>query len=784
MPESSRRSVRDSRSAKSSIDLEVPAWLAEAVAPWRVDAAALVESGGVRLELRSKRSRVPVLVELPEAGGALAMSILDPRVSPRLARSFVQALGKSLRQHPRTRAWLGQLGELARRLRGESSGTAGGDEHLAALIEAWRIWPARDSDPTRQIPELPRVVAELELSREARAATILHRFARAEVLEGLSEWAELPKVSEDASFVELLAEAAALGIVGRREHAGAALERASEAASDEQAWLAIARAYEGLDMRESALAAHERVVALRGTAWDRLRLARVRGDFAPGEAIPRPDERASAGEKCSFVRQVIKVLDAAGRHDDGLVLIGELLDELPAPPPPDLAMRAAQLHLWRVEGEQARAGLAALAGAVDDGRVELIEGALAVLEGRPAEGLKILDEAETSGTATALEVLLWKAEAHLALDQPEQALACVDEHIIRENTLVAYLLKLLCVAKLKSVEELGRSIESRTFLDGLVLDVLPSLCEPEALAAARADPSQLAGLVRALLDDMGGNRGAKATWCQRGESGTRLERVRVRPSGREAAVDNLVRIRSEPPELVLAGFEEVAREYAISPHPWTYRGELLIWLGRYEDALVSFEQADTRAPTRWSYVGRAAAYDLLGRAEEADHWTAEGAKRFGELETATTHVYRGERLRKLERWDAAKRDLDIALAVKQRRIGARINLALVHRAFDEDEAWAREVERIRRDAPAYVFEAGGRAGRELDPELLTTMLELMVGNRSSFLHTMIAEGEFRVVPDPGRWVAHARLCLALGRAALGREISRRMLPGRGEPRAL
>ena len=49
----------------------------------------------------------------------------------------------------------------------------------------------------------------------------------------------------------------------------------------------------------------------------------------------------------------------------------------------------------------------------------------------------------------------------------------------------------------------------------------------------------------------------------------------------------------------------------------------------------------------------------------------------------------------------------------------------------------------------------------VERELLLRALELMVGNRSSFLHTIIdGEGRFRVVPEPERWVAHARLCAA------------------------
>ena len=42
-----------------------------------------------------------------------------------------------------------------------------------------------------------------------------------------------------------------------------------------------------LDLSSYAAGQLEMVVALRGGDWDRLRLARARGGFAPGEALPR-----------------------------------------------------------------------------------------------------------------------------------------------------------------------------------------------------------------------------------------------------------------------------------------------------------------------------------------------------------------------------------------------------------------------------------------------------------------------------------------------------------------
>jgi hypothetical protein len=111
---------------------------------------------------------------------------------------------------------------------------------------------------------------------------------------------------------------------------------------------------------------------------------------------------------------------------------------------------------------------------------------------------------------------------------------------------------------------------------------------------------------------------------------------------------------------------------------------------------------------------------------------------------------------------------------KTRRIGARINLALVYDAQGETERYAEQTARLRIDAPAYCWEAGARGDQPLEPTMLLTMLERMVGNRSSFLHSLIGvDGEFRIVPEPERWIAHARLSLPQARDDLGRMLAAR-----------
>ena len=683
-------------------------WLSAAVQPWCITQARLWHSGGLALDLRSERAGVLVVVEV--AGTGLRVAVRGRGRSDH-RDALQRALTRALEREPKLRGYLARLTALRNRFDGSDEGS---DEFNDA-IELWRTWP------------------EHERPRSARAAVTLHRIARGEVLATLREWTALGEPGSSPSFVERHLDALMLGLLGRRDDALDALVQAQASEIDPERWLAIARAYEALDAKDSAIPAHEQVIARRGDKWDFLRLARAGHQLSLDE-IPKLAPDASTPERVAFVGELVEVFCETGRFDNALTAIRGLLDGERTDVPDDLLLRAATLHLWRGEHELARECSSALEA---DPRAKLIEGALACIEGRPKEALEILATIESDGS-TRLAQLLWQAEAELALGRADAALDRVDAHIKLANSLAAYLLKFAILAASKPTAELADSIASRTFLDSLVTDVLPSLVEPDRLARAHADPSEFAALIRELLDSMGGNRSSTLTWLRRADDGRRrLERVEARPFGRDAAIRNLMCLRTEPPDQVLADFDAVAAEYPLSPHPWTYRGELLIWLGRYDAALSSFAEADARAPTRWSYVGRAAAYDLLGESEQAEHWTREGITRFGELETATTHVYRGERLRKLGALDAARRDLELAVGSKSGRIGARINLALVYLALGDDVAWRRECDRLCLDAPALLWEVGVREDRALEVEDLHAALSAMVGNRSSFLHTIV-----------------------------------------------
>ena len=69
-----------------------------------------------------------------------------------------------------------------------------------------------------------------------------------------------------------------------------------------------------------------------------------------------------------------------------------------------------------------------------------------------------------------------------------------------------------------------------------------------------------------------------------------------------------------------------------------------------------------------------------------------------------------------------------------------------------------------------------QSGKPFASNDLRRCLELMVGNRSSFLHTLIDERDaFRVIPAPQQWIAEARLSLADYRDVVGRALADQLL---------
>lgn len=383
-----------------------------------------------------------------------------------------------------------------------------------------------------------------------------------------------------------------------------------------------------------------------------------------------------------------------------------------------------------------------------------LAGALHVVRGGWAAALEYLDEAVRRDPHDA-EAHVWLGEAFYRSGDHAAALAALNrggemsaEHA---DYLASQILRLLVLA-------------ARDEFPGL-----PEQCVPEALdrmfpgereATDSDDVPALCALLERALVLLRGNRSVNATYVPEGAPAAELRSLRLMPSPRGPAKAALWVLVTEGVEHARRALQRVHADYARSPEPHCYHGEMYLYLGDYAAARRQFEQAlALYGQTRWAFIGLGAVELLEGRPEltppllERSIALSRGAG-------PTLFVYRGEALRRLGRLDEAIADLAHATQLNPARVSAWINLGLARDAAGEATALDATLAHLRRFAPGLVHDAALAAGlpvsaaaqagvapeREVLRELYETMLQMMRGNRSSTCVTYFtADGHLRVV---------------------------------------
>ena len=210
-----------------------------------------------------------------------------------------------------------------------------------------------------------------------------------------------------------------------------------------------------------------------------------------------------------------------------------------------------------------------------------------------------------------------------------------------------------------------------------------------------------------------------------------------------------------------------------------YRGELYLWLGRYDDAWSEFESARSIDPTRWAEIGMVAVLALTGRHDAASALALATETRFPPIPGRDASGLPWPSASPARSLDLAIADLRLALAVKPSRIGARIELCLALRAAGRsDEATEHLAEVLGSATPLLVevAEASGRAWRDdptqlLGDGVLEAALVAMRGNRSSSLVTWVdGAGVLRALEPVAGLQARAQGTLAQLEERLGRDV--------------
>jgi tetratricopeptide (TPR) repeat protein len=388
---------------------------------------------------------------------------------------------------------------------------------------------------------------------------------------------------------------------------------------------------------------------------------------------------------------------------------------------PNAAVALEELALWR--GGPSAGGIAGRAG-------------LRIAGVRAGEsGRELLERANAEGDPEARR---WLAERALRGGDPVRAESLLAGAWATRFDLVTQLLLVGTAAAAPGRWERLMTAHPLPF-DGFLDEVAPGLPGGEAI-----DRSHAEGILRwvlGLLERMGHNRSDRPT-LGRGQD---LVPLRAPPTSREIAAAALDQLGDGGPGAAFAALDAAEARFPDSPHPWTYRGEVLLWMGRVDEAAASLREAQRRARCRWGWVGLSAAAGLRGLDRTADRAAALSLRDFGPLAGSTLAGYRGERLSRHGQTDEARGELEAAVKARPARIGAWVALAELGSAAAWDQLEAR--------APALMFEA--RRGAQTGT--VAEIRALLAGNRASRMVT-IARGHdgLRVLGVPAEWARVAK----------------------------
>lgn len=519
------------------------------------------------------------------------------------------------------------------------------------------------------------------------------------------------------------------------------------------------------------------------------------------------------GKGEAFLETVGELMTRGDAKDEDLARLGALCDRIGAHElAVDLYARVAKTasraetrtlaHLawtrrciWKLSLHDARAHLSCLEDAgASEKEVHKLRAILELFDKKPKEALSMLDDfALRWPESRDPEYWLVRAEAALQEGSFKEVDRSVQQANLIETTFVAQILSArlrLAIEALPwaKVRELGvsdsffwlgrkcvnrfepwlkRAAVSSAWAERALQHLNPEIgiiigqiSEPFA-KASNSDAGAAVAVLDELRAQLGGNRSSTPTRRVISADGeARLESWRLPANDRQASSQLLHRLGQEEPEEILRKFELLASRFPRSPFPFTYQGELRLWLGDYRGAQTNFEEALRRRSTRWAYVGLAAIAMLEGRTLRARRWFAEGSARFGELLSATTYVYRGEQRRRLGDYPRALLDLELAVRYRPHRVGARMNLALTLAALGRRSEADDELRRAVSLLPSLFHLAADALSRPWPTRLdidtarpfIERAFELMRGNRSSWMHTAFdKDGKFRVLPMAKGW---------------------------------
>jgi len=541
---------------------------------------------------------------------------------------------------------------------------------------------------------------------------------------------------------------------------------------------------------------------LAGTHRLWLRIA----DLALAEGLPEVARRAAsraveADPETPMLRVLSgDVLRDAGDFEDAARRYEEALEK--APSLAEAHVGLGYLALFRgLSAEAVFHAEQALAAAPDLPRARLLHAAARLFRGDPPAPLVAAFDAVLESTPAHPEALVLRGRAKRASGDPRGALLdlLAAKHVADEAQIWVIDLELVALGRrhyglldVEAVTALARSpdkpndhaarersIQRRIMAPALdhavrlasrVHHVIPEAIlvslaqrlgyvlgdEEGELTAPRDLRLRLLALLspEAILAQLGGNR-TRAPSLVDPASGT-LAPLSLRSSARQRAKVLQWSIRGRPAADVLGEFDAILRDHPRSHHPHAYRGELLLWLGRIDEAEEEFRRGLVIRPrARWLHIGIGSVHVLRGDSAAALASFQRSIDCAPALVGPTLYGVRGEAHRLRGDLPAAAADLTRTCRDTPSRVSAWVNLWLVEDDLGHEETRDAAWKELTRRAPWLLADAAEEALGLALPALaddharratLEHALRMLRGNRSSSCVTYFTrEGELRTV---------------------------------------
>lgn len=643
-----------------------------------------------------------------------------------------------------------------------------------AVLARLESSPGRDALIAAMRKIRDRVPNDLESPEDASAsiASALRLVADGNTLGALTRhWDAIHDAPKRAAFANQTARTLLLTLTGLPLESREIARDAATRAQDADEFAELGRLLTTLGMSDTATVCFRMALAMApntGLASQLLLCASVEEDAKLARETANvlrtlgPDERD--------LELALDALFSAGAFDAYWSLLEEAIAREATS---DRLGRAAEYKLFTNQVDQARELASRALARGPNATAELVLGACDCFEGHLQAGLERL-EALTAPEAKLWRVRFlfergdWRAALDLLHGEGELGgantawrlwLALVETHRFR-RLLPGPAKQLLPILTLIYPDRDQRYHGLHGRNDFQVRQVLIEMFgEAQVSATYAAGHLATFNLLEQSIRLLGGNYSGQSTAT---EAGT-LRKLRVATPRKRTEEAQKLLLRQSLEE-VLSGFSP--DQASTNPFLATYHAEILLWVGRYTEAVEAFSKVWLATRTRWGYVGLGAALARLERYDEALEAWSEGLKYCRPIPHEATYAYRGEVYLAQGRVTAALTELRGATHASPSRLGAQLALVQAEHRMKNFELARRALDQAARLAPGLLGCVLREQSREDLPteaddvfETAREALDRMRGNRSSSLYTFFdSAGQMRVIQrhPPEHWTAAAR----------------------------